>query len=502
MKLIKTFSYTCITILSLLFVTGCSESLEEINVNPNQSVENPSIDLLFGSILPGFINQVTSSYRIPGQLAQQFAVKNSDVGILTHDEDAESRRFWETVYSENNGALRNASFLAFEAEQQGHLAYQALGKIYKVYILSYTTDLFGDIPYVNAGQGFRLEDKFLFPEYDTQSNVYQVMLADLEDANNLLMNSPDSESQRIDESRDLLFDGDKMAWRKFANTLRMRLLMRISNIEMVNTQIRDIFDDPVTYPLFDSIDDEPVFSYNNSEDWPFTSENPDIEDVRLSSIVVDIMKGEGGDNAISDQQDPRLSVLLNPTANSVTAGTPEFVGQPIGIASDTEENETRSLLSSEFQNLNKFWLMTYAELLFIKTEAIHRGYISGDAKTTYINGVEASCKRYEIDITSTESVDYLASLDANFVGNEIKQIAIQRWLDQINNGFEGYSVWRRLNFPVISPGRDAVATQIPTRYFYSSKTTDKNQANADEAINRAPLNGLNTTLQKVWWDSE
>ena len=56
-----------------------------------------------------------------------------------------------------------------------------------------------------------------------------------------------------------------------------------------------------------------------------------------------------------------------------------------------------------------------------------------------------------------------------------------------------------MEFPVLFLGQGVVATQVPTRYFYSSKTPDKNQANADAAINRAPLNGLNTTFQKAWW---
>lgn len=500
MKKIKTFSCKYIVIFSLLLISSCSDSLEEINVNPNQSVENPSVDLLFGSILPGFVGQLISSYNTPGQLSQQFAVKNSEVGILTHDEDAISRRFWEIVYSENNGALRNASFLAFEAKNQENQVYEAIGLIYKVYILSYTTDLFGDVPYIDAAQGFRFEERFIFPKYDAQTTIYESMINDLEIANDLLSNSPDN--QTIDESRDLLFEGDKMSWRKFANTLQLRLLMRISNVQNVSADVSKIFSDPTTYPILESIEDEPMFLYETLTEWPFNSDRANIDDVRLSATMVDIMKGEGGINKIADEQDPRLSFLIAPTANSITAEIPEFVGQPVGIASDIEENENRSLLSSNFQNLNKFWLITYAELLFIKAEAIHRGFVSGNANTLLIDGVRASLNRYEIDPSSTESMNYLTSISDNFLGNEIKQIAIQRWMDQVNNGFEGYSVWRRLNFPVLAPGRDAVITEIPTRYFYSSKTTDKNQANADEAINRSPLNGVNTTFQKVWWDTE
>ncbi|UZO81317.1 SusD/RagB family nutrient-binding outer membrane lipoprotein [Aquimarina sp. ERC-38] len=492
------FKYT--TIIALLLLSGCEESLEEININPNQSVENPSLDLLFGAIVPGMIGQLVQSYEVPGQLAQQIAVKNSEVGTLTHDEDAISRRFWETVYSENNGALRNAGFLIFEAEERGNQVYQALGKILKAYILSYTTDLFGDIPYTDAAQGFRFGEQYIFPKYDAQSEVYRAMLSDLREANTLLETA--AANQRIDESRDLLFKGDKGVWRKFANSLRLRLLMRISEVQDVQAEIATLFENPGMFPIFESIEETPQFVFEDITRWPFQPERVNSSDIRLSSIVVDIMKGEGNENQISTRSDPRLSFIVDPTETSVANGTPEFIGQPVGIASDIEEDANRSLLSSAFRTLNTFWLMTYAELLFIKSEAIHKGFITGNAQEVYRNGVLASITKYGIDETTAESIAYLEEVGNNFVGNEIKHLAIQRWLDQVNNGFEGYSVWRRMNHPILTPGQDAVAPQIPLRYFYSSKTTDKNQVNADEAINRPPLNGRNTTFQKVWWDRD
>lgn len=492
-------------ILKLVFLTfiithiSCSESLEEININPNQQVENPSLDLIFAAILPGFINQMTDSYTIPGQLAQQFAIKNSEAGILTHDEDAESRRFWEKVYSENGGALRNTNFLIYEAERKSNVVYEAVGKIYRSYIISYTTDLFGDVPFINAAQGFRFEEQYLFPKYDPQATIYREMLNDLDVANSLLAQAP--VNQTIDASKDLLFQGNKEKWRRFANTLRLRLLMRISNVTDINQEVNEIFSNPEVYPIIESQGDQPAFSFNDLNDWPFNENRIKIEDIRISAVAVTIMKGEDDLNQISTQQDPRLAFLLNPTENSMINGSSMYVGQPIGLASDIEDNANRSLLSDDFKKLNTFWLITHAELLLIKSEAITRGFISGNAAETYKKGIEASLQKYGIDITNTESINYLTSLEENFLGNEIKHIAIQRWLDQINNGFEGYSVWRRFGIPVLSLGPDTVTEQIPTRYFYSSKTTDKNQENANEAINRPPLNGINTTFQRVWWDA-
>ncbi len=482
----------------LTMFASCNNGLEEINIDPNQSTNNPSIDLLFGSVVPGFIGQVSGSYEVPGQFAQQFAILNSAEGTLTQDDDAISRRTWEIAYSENGGALRSIELMKFEAEKQGNDTYVAVGNILKVYMLSYMTDLFGDIPYVDAGQAFRLEDKYIFPAYDAQADVYKAMIADLEQANTLLANA--DANQSIDAARDLLFQGDKMGWRKFANSLRLRLLMRQSKATNVSSDVAAIFSNPSQFPVFESNADAALFEFVLADTWPLSASQANIDDVRLSATLVDIMKGAGGVNQLANVEDPRLAWLLNPTANSVTAGTPAYVGQPVGLASDVTLPEDRSLLSDNVKNLNKFWLMTYAELNFLKAEAIAQGMIGGSALEAYEAGVKASLSKYGIDATSTQSAAYLASLAARFSGNELKHIAIQRWMDQPNYGFEGYAVWRRTGFPTLSLGPDVVASQIPTRYFYSSKTTDKNQVNADVAISRAPLNGVNTILQKVWWD--
>ena len=93
--------------------------------------------------------------------------------------------------------------------------------------------------------------------------------------------------------------------------------------------------------------------------------------------------------------------------------------------------------------------MTYAELNFIAAEAIHRNVIAGNAVAAYQQGVEASLQRYGIDISDPESISYVTGVVSNFTGNGVRHIAIQRWLDQVNYGFEGYSVWSRMEFPVL-----------------------------------------------------
>ncbi|WP_109831585.1 SusD/RagB family nutrient-binding outer membrane lipoprotein [Reichenbachiella versicolor] len=489
-----------VSMIVTCILLACDQGFEEININPNQANNNPSMALLFGAIVPGIIDQNINSHHTPGQFVQQFAYVNSSTGTLNLEDDFVSRRAWEIAYSENDGALRNVEVLRDEAQKRDHSAYQAVAIILKAYMLSYISDLFGDIPYIDAGQVFKLEDKYWFPVYDPQRVVYYAMISDLQKANLLLKNSVESET--IDSSRDLLFSGNKLKWRKFANSLQVRLLMRMSNVEDVSSDLAQIFGSSLEFPVMESLEDEPVFSYRSAANWPFNKSSQAISTVKLSSTYVEIMKGTKGVNQISDTTDPRLEKLLDPTEASIELGNPEYIGQPVGLSSYNKPSRETSSLSQNLRELNRFYFMTYSELNLIKAEAIHREMISGVSVDSYKEGVSASIERYGIDMSSTVVTNYLEDITSKYSGHELKHIAIQRWLDQPLNGFEGYSVWRRMDIPKLTLGPDVLVSQIPTRYFYSSKTMDKNQENADIAVKRAPLNGKNTTYQKVWWDSK
>ncbi|GJM27463.1 MAG: hypothetical protein DHS20C17_00980 [Cyclobacteriaceae bacterium] len=486
----------------------CDHGFEELNINPNQSENDPSLDLLFGSILPGFIGQVIGQDGNPvtgnggtanfgGELSQQFANKNSEVGRLSHDENAFHWVFWFSVYSENGGAMRNIAFLIEEAAKQENEVYMALGLIYKAFTLGYTTDLFGDVPYIDAGKGFLLEDQYLFPKFDPQQEIYKAMLNDLETANSLLASAPSN--QLIDSNRDLLFAGDRMAWRKFANSLRIRILMRMSNVEDVGSRVAEIFNSPDS-PVLEGVKDEPSFSFSFQENWPYSLSNDPNNEKRLSATMVDILNGEGGVNKVADVRDPRLPVFVNPTIASIANGSPEYVGQPVGLISDFADDDERSMLTDYVRELNTVWLLTYADLLLLKAEAVHRGMISGDVTQIFEDGVKASLDRFGIDLSVSETTDFLASIKSNFSGNELKHIAIQRWIDNIFQGMEGYAIWRRTDFPILVTGPDATFDETPTRYSYTSHMLSENGENVNSAVNRAPLNGLNTSFNKVWWD--
>ena len=487
-------------IVALTF-SSCDEGFEELNINPNISADNVAPKLIFGSVMPDYLSLITGSYNYAGQWAQQLAIKNSSIGNY-QEEDNHTRGYWQDAYV--RGALRNMVILLDMAEESGFDNYKAVTQIMWVHHLSHLTDMYGDVPYSDVGRGFDIDDSFNTPSYDPQEAIYEGMISYLETANELLKNNdlPSVEN-------DMLYDGDLLGWRKFANSLRVRILMRQSNKKDVSGEVAAIFNDAGNYPVFDNINDQASFVYDIGRGYrpPHYVDPNDVTigdtDKRPSEPLVNFLKG-------SSTADPRLTIFVDPTQASVDAGGAlEYVGQPIGLENDTELIENRSMLSATIRNFEKFSPMTYAELLFLKTEAIAKGYVSGDAAATYTAGLEASFTYYAEALSLSDLADYIAVKDAYLAdpanaydpANFMKQIGVQRWIDGVFNGFEGYSVFRRFDFEQWNEFNPAPGqAQVPTRYWYSSKTTDRNQENAIEAINRAPLNGNNSKFSFVWWD--
>lgn len=367
------------------------------------------------------------------------------------------------------------------------------------------TDAYGDIPYNEAGKGdvSGLE----FPHYQEQKEVYRLMLADLETANQLL------KSLKADAtiSDDILFNGDAVKWRKYANSLKVRILMRQSAKKDVSADIAAIFNNAQEYPVFTSIDDQATLVYNNTVDfykWYIQPKNLPSDgsgvifgdNFRVSEAIVD---------ALQTKDDPRLPVYVAPTKHSFEAhranASVPFVyrGQPAGLSA-AEQNEIDkddySVLSSTIRSESRAFVMTFAELQFLKAEAIIRGMITGNAADEYAKGIRASMQKWAA--ISSDDVDvYLARPDValNTAQNEaLKQIGTQAWIDSFLNGFEAFANWRRTGYPELKVGT-SVSSAIPVRYIYSDN--EQNNPNLISWTNEKIGRMVNET-DMVWFQPQ
>lgn len=225
---------------------------------------------------------------------------------------------------------------------------------------------------------------------------------------------------------------------------------------------------------------------------------------------------------LTQSNDPRLFIYAAPTKNSYTANRNdpseplEYRGQRAGLSALEQQDvynstgfdkDDYSVVGKRIRKENRAFLMTFSELLLLKTEAIHRGMISGDAAATFSAAVKASMDKWhrvaQDDQTTTPYISddlksvYFAQETIKFNSNKaIEQIAEQLWIDTYLNGFEGWASWRRTGYPQIVPG-PSVLSPIPVRYVYSDN--EQNNPNLIQWVSETMDGQMPDHNVKVWF---
>ena len=481
---LRTGLLAVVTAVAVLFAaSGCDSRFEDVNSNPNEP-EQVSPNLLLPNVIRSSVNTSVNTAHTTGNLVLQYASKVSFATEIDRYNWA-GLGYWEAYYDD----LRNVSDMIRVAREQGNPNYEGVGLVMKSWIFSMLTNAYGRIPYSEANtQGENT------PAYDPQPVVYDSLLADLERANSLI-----EPGNGQDIRGDILYEGDLLKWKKLANSLRLRLLMRLSEkqgaIDGVNVQqqFRTIVNDPGQYPVFEGNDDNAALQYLDSRpnEWPrHTSRAGTFRTYRMSQTLTDTLKA---------YDDPRLPVFGD-RADSLDT----FVGVPNGLTDDAsnEFNGGRAFQSSlnttryfEEPNAAEGLIMTHAEVLFLRAEAAERGWTGEDAETLYENGIEASMDQYGQSMPD----GYLDQPGVEYpTGNPqaaIDRINKQKWIALFYTGLEGWFNWRRTGVPDIEPSVDNVnGDEIPVRFRYPESEQSLNAENYDEAVQRQGANNINTTM--------
>jgi hypothetical protein len=479
-----------VLVLSVLTV-GCDSRFEEVNTNPNEP-EEVSPNLLLPNILRSAVNTSVNTAHTTGNLVLQYTAKVSFATEIDRYNWA-GVGYWEAYYDD----LRNVDDMIQEARDRGDPNYEGVGLVLKSWIFANLTNAYGDVPYEEA---LNVTEGTDTPAYDPQEAIYPKLLADLREANRKI--DPAGSIQG-----DILYDGDLMKWKKLANSLRLRLLMRLQQkqgqIEGVDVQqrFRAIVNSPSESPVFTANADNAALEYLESRpnEWPrHTSRVGTFRTYRMSQTLTDSLKALG---------DPRLGVFADPTAASAGSDDPTYVGVPNGLSDDAsnEFNGGRSFQSSlntskyfRQPNAAKGLIMTYAEVLFLKAEAAERGWTGGDAEALYEGGIEASMAQYGRDVPS----GYLDQPAVNYASNDperaLNQIATQKWIALFYTGLEGWFNWRRTGIPDINPSRENVNNdQIPVRFRYPESEQSLNAESYQAAVESQGPNDINTEMWLV-----
>lgn len=487
-------------------MVSCTNDFESINTDPNKM---PLGDLnpygVFEATFYGMTNrQLYLTWNYNDELVQFTACTGSN-GKDFHRYSF-SNNHVSTVWNNYAQYAANANHMVQLAVNKKEPAARAVGLTLKVFAMSNLTDLFGDIPYREA---FQYDKDNWMPKFDSQKEVYEQMFADLEKANDLYSKSPVFAKPNID----LMYAGDMSMWRKFNNSIYLRLLMRVSGRpEMgADTKIAEIVANPSKYPVISSNAEnatvkftgiDPYFNYFRPSNIKETQFNP----YKITNTFLDLTLLTGRDS----EEDPRLLTQAQQRGG-------EWKGVQGGCSLSDARVEDAGACYLNYKVLVRDaapgWLLDYSEVQFILAEAALKGYISGGesaARGYYEAAVTASCKKWseltqysdvQVAINDTRIDAFLNGKLAGWDNNadHAKLIADQKFLSLLWVGFEAYHELRRTGYPVITIGNGCSYNnyEYPQRLYYPTNTVGSNGKNVQEALDR--MGGENTLRTAVWW---
>ena len=468
-----------------LGVAGCTDDFTELNTNPNAPTDVGVQYLLPAGIVDAVNDLLGTGFdRGTASVWVQHYSRLQYGGIDRYEMDGTfSDGLWSRLFT---GALVDFDVMVQQAGALNNANQEAVGRIMRAWMFHNMTDLWGDIPHSQALGGLTAGN--ITPTYDPASQVYSDLLAELTSASSQIAPTGtlfgDAFRGTVGNP-DILYLGEMENWRLFANSLRLRMAMRIQSASEVSSAI--------AAGVFQSSSQEAKLNWlgvppNENPMSPAFIQRPG--DFRISKTMVD--------NLIL-YDDPRLPIYADAARE-----TGEFAGMPNGMDDDHGiEFEQVSRVGEYFLRPNTpTWIMSYAEVSLLQAEAAVRGFAGGDAQSLYEAGIRASMETY--DISSADIDAYLAGALVAFapdMAGRLEQIGMQLWFALYDQGPEAWASWRRSGVPHLVAGPDNVNNNIiPLRLPYPQSELSVNGTNLASA---EAAQGLSSDPQNVplFWGS-
>lgn len=540
-----------------LAFSSCSDSyMEDLNTDPSKVSDiDPNAQLTTAQLQTygdlGMV-EIYRNYHYAFNQQLMGCWNTTNYGGRHTVDNNEMCRIWTSFYPNAIKNLVDGIYKSADDADKANI--NAALRIYRVYIMSIITDVYGDAPCSEAGLGF-IDEKYN-PRYDKQEDIYSWFFTELKDAASAL----DPTGDRI--TGDVVYSGDIAKWKKFANSLRLRFAMRISGV--APDKARAEFEDALTSDggVFASAADDALVKYM-SVAFSFGSDSySDYRGNALSKLLFGndpannpsylcstffnqlynsgdprtflyarfyydgLMSATSPDNRI-DLTDEILSKGV--TINSREPGAYSWEPWPASYDSDlmkeialtnpsvatTLDRETEPKLANNFlKSDNPGVLMTYAEVNFLLAEAAVNGWnVAGSVDDYYKVGVRASmdflADNYGCDKISNDDFEaFIANNGTGYTNEQRKQaINTQAWILHFNNPAECWSNIRRSGFPRLkSPAEYGFGQfltggqEIPVRLCYPVLESSYNKESYNEALDR--MGGQNSWYTPMWWDVE
>ncbi|MCH3880842.1 MULTISPECIES: SusD/RagB family nutrient-binding outer membrane lipoprotein [Tenacibaculum] len=489
----KAFAFTAI--LSLMY--SC-ESYDFGGTNDN--LNNPSTAIP-SSLLTGAQAKLSGAVTLDGTATPSLYVQHLSQTQYTEESRYQTINFsWNITGSgtgqQGNVGIYNKPILALQtiidvnSDPETATAMSAFGsnnnqiavaKILTAYYYQWMTDRWGMLPYSEALGGVASP----YPAYDSQEAIYKGSFDQIDEA----LAQMDAGAG---PDGDIFYGGDMTKWKKFANTLKMNMAIRLAKVypaagDYAATKFTQAMPGAIS-----SVSENIMFPFISDDQYDNPYQDDYIDDARtdecLSDVLVDYMQDP-------TRNDPRLPMFGEP---AVSTGT--YVGLQYGWdGAGTIPNDDVSFMNDNLikNGETEVPMFTYAQVSFNKAEAVLLGWIGGNAQTFYEDGIKASMEQW--GVSSADATTYIGMSGVAYnASTGLQQIAEQKWLALFYQPYEAWAEWRRLDFPVLTPAVDILTgTTIPVRHGYPSAEPSQNTASYNAAVNAQGPDALST---KLWWD--
>ena len=515
MKNISLLNTCLLALILVVLLPACDDGLAELNENPDA----------YSEIVPEFLftkaqlDAVDISYfgtaalTIGGSMQHFSTYKEVPAAGDKYFNDGYSKSYFSEAYpSAVNEIQEVIKAVSEDPEDVNRLS---VARIWRAYIFHHLTDLYGDVPYTEAGKA--AIEKIYTPKYDEQPFIYNDMLTELEEA--ALALDPSKETFG---NADLIYGGDVAQWKKFAYSLMLRLGMRLTEVDgaMAQSWVQKaiaggvILEDGDLADI-DYVDGSQVDSRNPAAwalmrgDYLDSQSEDNVEGGKLAKTFIDYLK---------ETNDPRLNVFsvvwvqsptgayVADTSTAIQQGMPNaaFNSKPADFASFSEPNPS-TILKYDAPLL----VLTNAEVHLLLAEAAIRGWYSGDAAASYEAGVRAGMRQWsrfgsDGEIADNRIESYVSNNPFPTAGTfeeKMDAIQTQKWVSLFLDEYEIFANWRRTGYPALVPTNypgNLTGGQIPTRFVVPDSEEIINGPNFLESVNRQGEGNLLTS--KVWWD--
>ncbi|MCM1177349.1 MAG: SusD/RagB family nutrient-binding outer membrane lipoprotein [Bacteroidales bacterium] len=506
-------------------LAGCVKNFEEYNVNKHEATPEQAAAVLSGSLFQQIQRTVIlyrdgtgtldSDYQVSynlcadtwaGYTAPTLGDGRNNGSFYINDNWA--RSLWVNKYSKSMNAYSRLESIMADAPDS---KITAIADIMKVAAMHQVTDYYGPAPYSKVGTS-------LTPDYDSQESIYRQMLSELDEAiDELEVYSVANPGAKILEDYDLVYGGDPSMWIRFANTLRLRLAMRVvyADPELAQEEAEKSLSD--SFGLIDSNSSNAIVSG--------VSHHP-IYEINVNFNDADAQIGASMDCYLNGYNDPRKFLIAKPAKDG------ELHGVRNGIHNTNwtpYKNTAANVSAPNADNYSIVW-MNAAESYFLRAEAALRGWnAGGSAKDFYEAGVRTSFEEWGasgvdaylqdntsvpaafVDVVGNANASAPSSItiaynDADDFETNLERIMTQKWIALFPNGCEAWAEYRRTRYPkLVTPANNDSNGEVNTdlqirRVPYPISEQSENAKGLSTGL--SALGGLDNAGTKLWWDKK